>query len=275
MADKKISALTALTAANVAPATDVVPIVDTSATETKKITAKDLVDGALNGGIANGVLYLNGSKVATSGSALTFDGTSLGVGAAWTSNSIVSTKPAYFQYSASANQLAIAGEAGTSIRLLRCSNDATNPLIFIGKARGTYASPLAVQTGDTLGNIRYDGFGGTTNRALAAISASVETFTSDSDISSFLAFATSSSGGANASEKMRLTAAGNLGIGTSSPGEKLEVNGAIKTAAPAGGTAASWKLGAVASVSPTSPNRTIEVDIGGTIYYLHAKTTND
>ena len=29
----------------------------------------------LNGGTANGVLYLNGSKVATSGSALTFDGT--------------------------------------------------------------------------------------------------------------------------------------------------------------------------------------------------------
>ena len=34
----------------------------------------------LNGGTANGVLYLNGSKVATSGSALTFNGTSLGVG---------------------------------------------------------------------------------------------------------------------------------------------------------------------------------------------------
>ena len=36
----------------------------------------------LNGGTANGVLYLNGSKVATSGSALVFDGTNLGVGPA-------------------------------------------------------------------------------------------------------------------------------------------------------------------------------------------------
>jgi len=34
----------------------------------------------LSGGTANGVLYLNGSKVATSGSALTFDGTSFSVG---------------------------------------------------------------------------------------------------------------------------------------------------------------------------------------------------
>jgi hypothetical protein len=51
--------------------------------------------------------------------------------------------------------------------------------------------------------------------------------------------------------------------------------GSVKTAAPSGGTAAAWKLGTVATVSPTSPNRTIEVDIGGTIYYIHAKTTNN
>jgi len=51
--------------------------------------------------------------------------------------------------------------------------------------------------------------------------------------------------------------------------------GSIKTSAPSGGTAAAWKLGTVATVSPTSPNRTIEVDIGGTIYYIHAKTTNN
>jgi hypothetical protein len=37
-------------------------------------------DLELPGGTANGVLYLNGSKVATSGSALVFDGTNLGVG---------------------------------------------------------------------------------------------------------------------------------------------------------------------------------------------------
>lgn len=68
---------------------------------------------------------------------------------------------------------------------------------------------------------------------------------------------------------------GSVGIGTASPSEKLEVNGALKTAAPSGGTAAAWKLGTVATVSPTSPNRTIEVEIGGTTYYIHAKTTNN
>lgn len=42
MADTKISALTALAAADVALATDVLPIVDTSVTTTKKITVDDL-----------------------------------------------------------------------------------------------------------------------------------------------------------------------------------------------------------------------------------------
>ena len=55
----------------------------------------------------------------------------------------------------------------------------------------------------------------------------------------------------------------------------VTISGAVRTAAPSGGTAANWKLGTVATVSPTSPNRTIEVDIGGTIYYLAAKTTNN
>jgi hypothetical protein len=62
---------------------------------------------------------------------------------------------------------------------------------------------------------------------------------------------------------------------------KLQVTGeaiitaGIRTDAPSGGTAATWKLGTVATVSPTSPNRTIEVEIGGTTYYIHAKTTNN
>lgn len=81
MADKKISQLTALAASGVVPSTDVMAIVDTNVTETKKITVKDVVDGALNTQSANGVVYLNGSKEATAGSVISYDGTTFGVDA--------------------------------------------------------------------------------------------------------------------------------------------------------------------------------------------------
>ena len=56
---------------------------DTSGdTVTIKGTPTLEVNPTLSGGTANGVLYLNGSKVATSGSALTFDGSKLEIGRA-------------------------------------------------------------------------------------------------------------------------------------------------------------------------------------------------
>jgi len=49
----------------------------------------------------------------------------------------------------------------------------------------------------------------------------------------------------------------------------------IFTSAPTGGSSKGWRLGEVATVTPTSPNRTIRVEIDGVVYYIHAKTTND
>ncbi len=49
----------------------------------------------------------------------------------------------------------------------------------------------------------------------------------------------------------------------------------LSTLGPDGAAGPAWKLGVADTVSPTSPNRTIRVDIGGTSYYLHAKTTNN
>lgn len=74
--------------------------------------------------------------------------------------------------------------------------------------------------------------------------------------------------------------AGNLVFGTSSTtratlsSTDLTLTVPITTSAPTGGAGA-WELGIANAVSPTSPNRTITIEIGGTAYYLHAKTTND
>jgi hypothetical protein len=189
MADKKISALTALTAANVAPATDVVPIVDTSATETKKVTAKDLVDGALNGGTANGVLYLNGSKAATSGTALVFDGTNLGIGT-----------------SSPASLLEVRGTFGTATTAATISNGSASSASNIAR--------LDFRLVNTFGGLERSAAIWGLNPNAAGNNGGA------------LVFGVSANGTATTpSEVARFDQAGNLGIGTSSPTRKLFVNG--------------------------------------------------
>jgi len=126
------------------------------------------------GGTANGVLYLNGSKVATSGSALTFDGTNLGIGGS----------PSFYQGSG----LLISRSGYATIRL----NDSSGG--------GTAAE---IKQSDSAGLI------------LESISNRPIQFN------------------VNASEQMRLTLTG-LGIGTSSPTQKLHVAGNILSLSAAG-----------------------------------------
>jgi hypothetical protein len=70
MADAKISQLPV--ASTPLAGTELVPVVQGGATE--QTTVEAILTGTVPSGTANGVLYLNGSKVVTSGSALTFDG---------------------------------------------------------------------------------------------------------------------------------------------------------------------------------------------------------
>jgi hypothetical protein len=85
MADSKISALPASTTP--LAGTEVLPIVQSSTT--KQVTVANLTAGrsisatgiTLTGGSSNGIAYLNGSTVLTTGSTLTFNGTNFGLGA--------------------------------------------------------------------------------------------------------------------------------------------------------------------------------------------------
>ncbi len=78
MANVKISELTSVTTP--LAGTETLPVVQSSTT--KKATVADVLNSVNATFTANGVAYANGSKVLTTGSALTFDGANLGVGTA-------------------------------------------------------------------------------------------------------------------------------------------------------------------------------------------------
>jgi hypothetical protein len=130
----------------------------------------------LSGGTANGVTYLNGSKVLTSGSALTFDGTNLGVGLSSTNGKL--------------NILQSLSGAATSTGIWLTDNATTS----------LYVNNIS------------SGLSGIWSSGALAFGSNNGTF----------------------AEGMRLTSSSlytasgiNVGIGTSSPVEKLTVNGAI------------------------------------------------
>jgi fibronectin-binding autotransporter adhesin len=76
-------------------------------------------------------------------------------------------------------------------------------------------------------------------------------------------------------EALKISTAGTVLLGGALTGTSATFSSTLTTGAPSGGTAKPFKIGNVATVTPTSQNRTIEIEIDGTTYYLTAKTTND
>lgn len=146
----------------------------------------------LSAGTANGVLYLNGSKVATSGSALTFDGTNLGVGGVPTIQGELNVFKT--------------GSAPTLYVQSDASNSTTQGIIRIGGASGRSASIQG-----------YRESGGSNYHALRFYS-----YNAADQLNYEITSGGTSIWSVGGSEQMRLTSTG-LGIGTSSPSYPLHV----------------------------------------------------
>ena len=111
------------------------------------------------------------------------------------------------------------GADDSRISIRHNSTTASNAAsIYLSRSRGTSAaSKTSVASGDALGSLIFMGADGTHDTRAAIIQASCDGTPGDNDMPGRLEFFTTPDGALNSVERMRITSAGNVGVGQTVP----------------------------------------------------------
>jgi hypothetical protein len=112
----------------------------------------------------------------------------------------------------------IAGTAATTVQVY--ASNASSDL----RLNRSNANAIVLNDQE-LGKLTFEGHDGSVFSSAAQISASVDGAPGSADMPGRLVFSTTADGAASPTERLRITSAGNVGIGTTSPGVNLEIAG--------------------------------------------------
>jgi hypothetical protein len=107
------------------------------------------------------------------------------------------------------------------------ANGTVEPYLIFGRTRaGSIGGTTVVNSGDACGVVSFQGSDGTELVEAASIAAQVDGTPGANDMPGRLVFSTTADGGGSPSERLRITSAGLVGIGTSTPSYEFQVNAA-------------------------------------------------
>jgi hypothetical protein len=169
--------------------------------------------------------------------------------------------------------VSVGGISGASFTTYESGTADQPSIIDLQRSRGSSDGSLTVvQSGDTIGSIIFRGSDGSAFQNAARIDAYVDGTPGANDMPGRLVLSTTADGASSPTERLRITSAGLVGIGTSSPEGKLTVAG---TAAepPSSGTTANSLLQLKSDVN-TELNIGLHTVTGNYGAYIQASDNN-
>ena len=131
--------------------------------------------------------------------------------------------------------LQLEGSNQNRLLSITSSGNVDGGILILARQNGSTGANTVVSSGNVLGRIDYQGSGGTNMESAAQISCEVDGTPGDNDMPARLLFKTTADGSTSPTERMRIDSSGNVGIGMTPSGMRLDVQSGANDIARFGG----------------------------------------